>query len=807
MDERVGQYLRKALEEFYGHLLKKHQASAPWAEVAALWNPQTGSNLLSLEQLPFSRDEFIGNTVVVANFHPHHHGILDPAKTPFGGPPLLLRPGHLAWVHRRDGIQVLDLASRQTKSWKQPTGEQIDWLISPDGKTLFVQGRVPRKVKKEDGIGGFVYEEQQATVFALVDLATGKSRGLSAPLAGPQSACFSADGAQLLAVAGISDEPSAKLAIRRWKVATLEEIAPPLPVGGGHARQLAVSPDGKWLATVQKVGSRPELRILDLANGQERPTVLKGDVELLTWSPDSQTLAVIAKVRDSDLHRVELMDLKTGQPRATIADLASPVQSLAFSPDSRTLAVGGGSYAGGVFNSPGLRLAIGILQATSELKLFDATSGKLAAPLAGHDDLITCVAFSPDGTLLASGGIDGLVKLWDVPAALKAGAAPASPTVAATSAAPATPAIDITPAPTTKSIPFKAAPPKTTTVTSNAPPAAKPTGDTNSIGMKLVPIPAGEFQMGSPEDDPNAEATERPAHRVRLTKAFAIGAHEVTVGQFRDFVEASGYQTDAEKDGLGGAGYDAGSRQFVEQNQPQFNWRNIGAEQTDKHPVVNVSWNDAAAFCTWLSGKEGKRYRLPTEAEWEYACRAGTTTRFPTGDDDSSLKGMANIGDVSLKKSWDAATWVVSWNDGFAFTGPVGKWKANAWGIHDMVANAGEWTADWFDPDYYRSSPDSDPRGPSRVNSASSAEVPGTTTRHFGAAPCACPVVLPPLATCWWAFAWSARSRVVRSTNGSTEGWLGRSIARQSPAKRPPERHRGRSAQRGPACQSLCAFE
>jgi formylglycine-generating enzyme required for sulfatase activity len=128
--------------------------------------------------------------------------------------------------------------------------------------------------------------------------------------------------------------------------------------------------------------------------------------------------------------------------------------------------------------------------------------------------------------------------------------------------------------------------------------------------------------------------------------------------------------------------------------------------------VVNVSWNDAAAFCNWLSDKEGKRYRLPTEAEWEYACRAGTTARFPTGDEDSSLKDAANIGDVSLKKSWDAATWVVSWNDGFAFTSPVGTWKPNGWGIYDMVGNAGEWTQDWFDPEYYQKSPATEPRGP-----------------------------------------------------------------------------------------------
>jgi formylglycine-generating enzyme required for sulfatase activity len=421
-------------------------------------------------------------------------------------------------------------------------------------------------------------------------------------------------------------------------------------------------------------------------------------------------LAVVSDL-GNDQQRVELMDLKTGQPRATIADWTYRVRSLAFSPDSRTIAIGGGSYGGGDFNDSSVRLAVGSLQSTSELKLYDATSGQLAAVLAGHDDLITCVAFSPDGKLLASGGIDGLVKLWDVPAALKAGAAPATAVAAAPVRATPNP-VPATARTSAKSNSPAPAPAKAATVEPVAPGTEKSTGGNNSIGMKLVRVPAGEFQMGSSEEDPNAEAAERPAHHVRLTKGFSIGAYEVTVGQFGAFVEASGYQTEAEKEGTGAAGYDAATRQFVEENQPRFNWRNIGVEQTDEHPVVNVSWNDATAFCGWLSKKEGKRYRLPTEAEWEYACRGGTTTRFPTGDDDSSLKDAANIGDVSLKKSWDAATWVVSWNDGFAFTSPVGKWKPNAWGLYDMVGNAGEWTADWFDPQYYSSSPDVDPRGP-----------------------------------------------------------------------------------------------
>src|SRR5262249_23869893 len=148
---------------------------------------------------------------------------------------------------------------------------------------------------------------------------------------------------------------------------------------------------------------------------------------------------------------------------------------------------------------------------------------------------------------------------------------------------------------------------------------------TNSLGMKLVLIPAGEFSMGSPGTDPDARPNEMPIHRVTIAGSFYLGAHEVTVGQFRAFVEATGYRTEAETDGAGGSVPHPG-RKGVE-NDPQSNWLRPGhpVVQVDDEPVVQVSWNDATRFCQWLSEKEGRPYRLPTEAEWEYACRAGTT--------------------------------------------------------------------------------------------------------------------------------------------------------------------------------------
>jgi formylglycine-generating enzyme required for sulfatase activity len=223
--------------------------------------------------------------------------------------------------------------------------------------------------------------------------------------------------------------------------------------------------------------------------------------------------------------------------------------------------------------------------------------------------------------------------------------------------------------------------------------AESPKEIVNSIGMKLKLIPTGEFLMGSPESDPVASANEKPQHRVRITQPFYLGIHQVTRGQFRRFVEATRYQTEAEKDGKGGYGRDAAAKKWVQ--DPKFTWRSPGFDQTDDHPVVNVSWNDATAFGEWLSRQEGQKYRLPTEAEWEYACRAGTTTRFSFGDEESALSQYA----------WYSA-------NSNSQTHPVGEKKPNAFGLHDMHGHVWEWCSDGYEADYYKQSPADDPRGP-----------------------------------------------------------------------------------------------
>jgi formylglycine-generating enzyme required for sulfatase activity len=266
-----------------------------------------------------------------------------------------------------------------------------------------------------------------------------------------------------------------------------------------------------------------------------------------------------------------------------------------------------------------------------------------------------------------------------------------------------------------------------------AEPGAPPKELVNRIGMTLRLIPAGEFLMGISQQElqrlnerdkydryrpryPGLVVCddEVPAHRVRITRPFYLGVYEVTVGQFRRFVEDSHYKTDAEKDGKGGLGWNVAAGKYV--RHAQYTWRSPGFPQADEHPVVNVSWNDAVAFCQWLSRKERQTYRLPTEAEWEYACRAGTTTRYYCGDDPEQLATVGNVADATAKETLkkDYQSYIES-RDGYAFTAPVGRFQPNRFGLYDMLGNVWEWCADGYDAQYYARSPADDPRGPSQA--------------------------------------------------------------------------------------------
>jgi formylglycine-generating enzyme required for sulfatase activity len=251
---------------------------------------------------------------------------------------------------------------------------------------------------------------------------------------------------------------------------------------------------------------------------------------------------------------------------------------------------------------------------------------------------------------------------------------------------------------------------------------------TNSIGMKLTLVPSGEFMMGSEEPAKRTAAffnmyfgghfytaddfnDEHPRHRVRITRAFYLGAYHVTRGQFLQFVADTHYKTDAEKGEMPGAfSYDPEEIDNVW--NAKISWRSPGFEQTDEHPVVCVSWNDAAAFCAWLSKKESKIYRLPSEAEWEYACRAGTTTRYASGDNPETLACVGNVPDAAFKVKFPAVKWVIKASDGYIYTAPVGRFKPNAFGLYDMHGNANQRCADGYATTYYAISPVDDPTGP-----------------------------------------------------------------------------------------------
>ena len=202
-----------------------------------------------------------------------------------------------------------------------------------------------------------------------------------------------------------------------------------------------------------------------------------------------------------------------------------------------------------------------------------------------------------------------------------------------------------------------------------------------------VPIPAGSFVMGR-ERSPNAD--EQPAHRVEV-KAFELDATLVSVGEFRAFVADAGYRTTAERQGFGVTARE-GMKDWEWVETRGASWREpFGPDagfftNADDLPVTVVSWYDADAYCRW-AGK-----RLPTEAEWEYAMRAGTSTRFPWGEEPDKRRMNWWQGPSHAKNTRE---------DGHVYLSGVRAFPANAWGVHDPVGNVWQWTADWYAADAY----------------------------------------------------------------------------------------------------------
>lgn len=214
-----------------------------------------------------------------------------------------------------------------------------------------------------------------------------------------------------------------------------------------------------------------------------------------------------------------------------------------------------------------------------------------------------------------------------------------------------------------------------------------------SICPKMVHIPAGAFDMG--DVNGAGEADELPVRRVTVA-AFAMALHEVTVEEFSRFVEATGYDT-------GRACWTHEDRKTAERQGR--NWRNPGFRQALNHPVTCVNPDDADAYVAWLNRQTGKAYRLPSEAEWEYAARAGTRSEYFWGDDIAQGCAYANIADESVRGIITHAP-LAACNDGHTYTSPVGAFRPNAFGLYDMLGNVFEWLADCYQPRYDRAPTD-----------------------------------------------------------------------------------------------------
>jgi len=245
--------------------------------------------------------------------------------------------------------------------------------------------------------------------------------------------------------------------------------------------------------------------------------------------------------------------------------------------------------------------------------------------------------------------------------------------------------------------------------------AAKMSADASALlnELDMVSIPGGAFEMGDTVG--NGRPNELPVHRVTV-RPFKLAKYEVTVGQFRKFIHATSYRTEAERNveallpwAINGCGI-IDPATHKSKYQAGLQWDAPGFAQDDSHPVVCVSWNDAQEFIKWLNRESGRRFRLPSEAEWEYAARAKTSGPFYWGNDADQSCRYANGADLTPPPS-GARGWDVSLNctDGYYFTSPVGHYAPNAFGLYDILGNAREWTEDCANEDYVGAPTDGSP--------------------------------------------------------------------------------------------------
>jgi formylglycine-generating enzyme required for sulfatase activity len=481
-------------------------------------------------------------------------------------------------------------------------------------------------------------------------------------------------------------------ALEFWDLAQRSRVGT-IPAELETVRQIKFTPDGKTLACFWIDSSHPTERrglisFWDLSTQTETGRIEFPDrsAGAAAFTPDGRALAVtssqIAKREGNAVWRgaqfLSIFEVPSGKKLHEFKGVQDSIQAIAISRDGQQMFTVEGNTNLLVWDLPRRRVKtvasvsesvwnialapdqqrIALAMNDGTVRLWDLTANRTVAIWYAYPTRAQQVSFSPDGMQLVSGDYQ-IPRIWPVP-----------------------------PRPEKYEHPACGYPEGTLT---------------DSLGLKLVPIPAGRFVMGSPNDQSEADKDERPAHKVKIATPFYLSAHEVTVGQFRQFVDAAGYRTTGEKSGQGGRTYDLQRLQFVQ--KPELTWRNPGFPQSDDHPVTQVSWEDAQAFCTWLGEKEGVTYRLPTEAEWEYACRAGTKSLWSWGDNWRGLMDMGNGADRSLRRQVaNQRMWHVmgDWNDGFAYTAPVGSFLPNQFGLYDMHGNVFEWCADRYEPAAYQ---------------------------------------------------------------------------------------------------------
>jgi len=230
--------------------------------------------------------------------------------------------------------------------------------------------------------------------------------------------------------------------------------------------------------------------------------------------------------------------------------------------------------------------------------------------------------------------------------------------------------------------------------------------------MKFVRVKKGCFQMGSSSSEKDRGSDEGPQHRICVA-GFFMSKYEVTVGQWREFMRSSEYRTEAERDVMKEGCYSFKGGKWGYYNGRY--WDNVGFSQEDSQPVVCVSYDDVEEFIGWLKRKNGEGYRLPTEAEWEYAARGGNPGSRSWGEfwgnSESLACKYANVYDLNSKRKYRFGWKNHDCDDGYASTSPVGSFSPNDFGLYDMLGNVWEWTGDWYSKGYYNYSLRNNPQG------------------------------------------------------------------------------------------------